>query len=584
MNLKDLQLIEPSFPGMCPITEAVDALAHSTETKERGAIFTRGEVVDFVLDLVGYTASKALYEIRLLEPSFGEGDFLLPAIERLLSSVAAARKRGTRVPPLDNCIRGVELHKASYEHTRGKVTALLQSQGVSSTEAERLSGVWLVHGDFLLVPLPSAFDVTCGNPPYLRQEEIPAVLLQEYKRRYSTIFDRADLYVPFIERCLRLLDKGGKLSFICADRWMKNRYGGPLRALIARDYHVSAYVDMADVQAFHSDVIAYPAITVIERAPAGATLVASSPSLEPAALKALAKALRGEAKPLPAGVHRLEGVAQGEEPWVFQQSRSIDLVRRIEAEYPVLEDAGCKVGIGVATGADGVYVRKMDDLDVEPERKLPLVMTRDIASGRVEWRGYGVLNPFEDDGSLVSLARYPRFAKYLEAHRDAIVGRHVAKRDSAKWYRTIDRITAPLAMQPKLLIPDIKGEAHVVYEEGHLYPHHNLYYVVSDEWDLRALQGILLSDLTRLFVATYSTKMRGGFLRFQAQYLRRLRVPRWPDVSPTMRQRLIAAAESLDVQRCNQAVAALYHLTPEEQQALQEARDGPRTGRVPATS
>jgi hypothetical protein len=40
------------------------------------------------------------------------------------------------------------------------------------------------------------------------------------------------------------------------------------------------------------------------------------------------------------------------------------------------------------------------------------------------------------------------------------------------------------------------------------------------------LQAVLLSAVTRLFVATYSTKMRGGFLRFQAQYLRRIRIPR----------------------------------------------------------
>ena len=580
MNFKNLHLKEPSLPGMCAITDAVHALAHSTEAKERGAIFTRREVVDFILDLVGYTKSKALYRLRLLEPSFGEGDFLLPAIERLLLSVAAARKRGAEVPALDDCIRGVELHKKSYDHTKGKLTTLLESHGFARVEAVRLAGVWLMHGDFLLVPLPDSFHMACGNPPYLRQEQIAGPLLQEYKKRYSTIFDRADLYIPFIERSLRLLTVKGKVSFICADRWMKNRYGGPLRALIAREFHVSAYVDMVDVQAFHSDVIAYPAITVIERVSAGPTLVASSPSLEPVELKALAKALRGETKTLPNGVHRLEGVTQGEEPWVFQQSSSIGLVRRIESEYPLIEDAGCKIGIGVATGADGVFVRKMDELDVEPERKLPLAMTRDITSGHVEWRGYGVLNPFEDDGSLASLARYPRFARYLETHREAITGRHVAKRDSSRWYRTIDRITAPLALRPKLLIPDIKGEAHVVYEEGRLYPHHNLYYVVSDVWDLRALQGILLSNLTRLFVATYSTKMRGGFLRFQAQYLRRLRVPVWSEVPLALRRRLIAAAESLDVEQCNQVVAVLYHLTSGEQQALQEARDGARTGEL----
>ena len=36
-------------------------------------------------------------------------------------------------------------------------------------------------------------------------------------------------------RSLGLLATGGQLSFICADRWMKNRYGGPLRAMVAKD-------------------------------------------------------------------------------------------------------------------------------------------------------------------------------------------------------------------------------------------------------------------------------------------------------------------------------------------------------------
>jgi len=37
------------------------------------------------------------------------------------------------------------------------------------------------------------------------------------------------LYIPFIERSLCMLAPGGALGFICADRWMKNRYGAPLR-------------------------------------------------------------------------------------------------------------------------------------------------------------------------------------------------------------------------------------------------------------------------------------------------------------------------------------------------------------------
>ena len=146
------------------------------------------------------------------------------------------------------------------------------------------------------------------------------------------------------------------------------------------------------------------------------------------------------------------------------------------------------------------------------------------------------------------------------------MGRHCAQKIPANWYRTIDRITPSLAVRPKLLIPDIKGEAHVVFENGalSLYPHHNLYYVVSDDWDLRALQAVLLSSLTRLFVATYSTKMRGGFLRFQAQYLRRIRLPRWADVSEALQTELSDAAIKRDLRACNRAVFKLYGLSQNE--------------------
>ena len=77
-----------------------------------------------------------------------------------------------------------------------------------------------------------------GNPPYVRQELIPDVLMAEYRARYRTIYDRADLYIPFIERSLTSLSPGGQLGFICADRWMKNKYGGPLRKLVSDRFHL----------------------------------------------------------------------------------------------------------------------------------------------------------------------------------------------------------------------------------------------------------------------------------------------------------------------------------------------------------
>lgn len=561
-------LQEPSLFGDCAVSQAVAALSNAG-VEERGAIFTRREVVEFILDLSGYTADQPLHAKRLLEPSFGDGDFLIPVIDRLLASWSAAGKPPV-IASLSDAIRAVELHRITFEGTRRKVLSHLTDAGISVLDAENLCKAWLIYGDFLLVPLPGRFDAVVGNPPYVRQEMIAEALINEYRARYRTIYDRADIYVPFIERSLSCLSKNGRLGFICADRWMKNRYGGPLRQFVAEGFHLKIYVDMVDTPAFHSEVIAYPAITILTREKAKVTRIARRPQIEAVTLSTLASALLSESQPLPeSGVKEMTGVAAGEEPWILESSDQLALVRRLERAFPPLEESGCKVGIGVATGADHAFIGPFDQLDVEPCRKLPLVMTRDINQGSVAWRGLGVVNPFAPDGKLVDLSEFPRLKCYIEARRQEIAGRHVAQKAPTNWYRTIDRIYPEIAAKPKLLIPDIKGAAHIVYENQGLYPHHNLYFITSESWDLHALQAVLMSGIARLFVAVYSTKMRGGYLRFQAQYLRRIRLPEWPNVPTHLKAALIAAGEHGDVQAANGAVFELYNLTPEEMGALE---------------
>ncbi len=568
MSLR-LQLRQPSLLDDCPVAAAVATLANSGSVDQRGAVFTRKEVVDFVLDLVGYTADQPLVRMSLLEPAFGAGDFLLPAVDRLLAVWRRTGVAATALADLSGCIRAVELHGVTFQQTQQALIGRLRAAGIPLGAARGLTDRWLIQSDFLLAELPDAFDVVVGNPPYVRQELIPADLLAEYRQRYSTIYDRADLYVPFIERSLRSLGAGGVLGFICSDRWMKNKYGGPLRALVADGFHLRAHVDMTDTDAFHSDVIAYPAISIVARTAGGSTRMAVRPPIDAISLKELADQLLSSAPPAADGpVKELVGVASGSEPWLLDATDQWQIVRRLEGRFPLLEEAGCRVGIGVATGADKAFIAPFEELDVEDSRKQPLVTTRDLRDGTVQWSGLGVVNPFDEGGGLVDLAAYPRLRRYLESRKAEIAGRHCARKSPAGWYRTIDRITPSLTRTPKLLIPDIKGHAHVVHEEGRLYPHHNLYFVTSGEWDLRALQAVLLSKVARAFVVAYSTRMRGGYLRFQAQYLRRIRLPLWRDVSPDLRQRLTAAGKDRELAACDCVAAELYGLTAAEAASL----------------
>jgi len=60
------------------------------------------------------------------------------------------------------------------------------------------------------------------------------------------------------------------------------------------------------------------------------------------------------------------------------------------------------------------------------------------------------------------------------------------------------------------------------------------------------LGGLLLSDVSNLFIEAYSVRMRGGFLRFQAQYLRRIRLPRRESVDADAATSLAAAFDARD--------------------------------------
>jgi hypothetical protein len=562
-NPKQLTLFQLPLAG-----DVLEEMARNAErgVEERGAIFTKKEIVEFILDLVGYTTERPLYTLRTLEPSFGQGAFLLPIVERLLKTFTVSTDI-RKFERLHKAIFAVELHRSTFEETRSKLAAKLKDAGLHPEQVESVLSSWLKNADFLLEPLTPNFDFVIGNPPYVRQERIPDILLSEYRRRFKTIYDRADLYIPFLEHSLTSLVSKGALGFICADRWMKNRYGGPLRQLVFQHFRLKYYVDMFSIEPFDSDVIAYPAVTVITREQCGSTRLAHKPKIDSDSLGKLSKALLSP-QLNDINIKELSGILCNDDPWILESSDQIEIVRRLERDFPTLEDAGCKVGIGVATGADKVFIGKMEELDVEDDRKLPLAMTRDIQSGEVQWRGFGVINPFRNDGGLVNLDDYPRLKRYLFQRDSELRARHVSKKNPEGWFRTIDRITPALARAPKLLIPDIKENAHIVYEDGNLYPHHNLYFITSTGWDLKALRALLMSGTARLFVATYSTKMHGGFMRFQAQYLRRIRIPRWNKVPEDLREQLIDAANEGDLAACNVLAFELYGFSQKEREAL----------------
>lgn len=532
------------------------------ETTEHGEVFTRRWVVELILDLVGYTTDKDLVTLRAIEPACGSGAFLVPMIERIVES---ARLYGRDLTGAHTALSATDLVPENAGQSRQAARVTLGNAGVLPKVAEDLAEHWIRSGDFLLEPpVERSADFVVGNPPYVRLEAVPRERSDAYRIACATMGGRADVYVGFYEHGLKALRDDAALGFICADRWMRNAYGARLRAMVGDQWAVETLISMTGVDAFEDEVDAYPAVTVIRREEQsqGPLVIEGSAQLSETECGELVRfAANDQIKRLDGQCFhgaRLRGWFSGQGGWPHGSPDRLAVIADLEARYPSLEDTatGTKVGIGVATGADKVFITEDANL-VEPERLLPLALPRDIASGKVEWSGKYLVNPWCADG-LVEMDDWPRFADYLGHHKELLAKRHTAK--GGRWHKTIDRVIEGLVNREKLYLPDFKESIFPVLDNGETYPHHNLYWVISDEWDLKVLGGLILSDVANLFIEAYSVRMRGGFLRFQAQYLRRIRIPSRDSVDPETAKALADAFLRRDRIRATQLALPLYGL------------------------
>jgi hypothetical protein len=343
------------------------------ETK--GVVYTKRWVVELLLDLAGYRPENNLVDATAVEPAAGEGAFLGPMIERLLES---CRQFGRQLSECRDSLIAFELDEESAGRARILATDILLRNGVKRGLADSLSKGWIRTGDYLFEAVSMEADFVIGNPPYVRLEDIPEETATLYRDAYPTMRGRADLYVAFFEAGLRQLKEGGVCAFICADRWMRNQYGGELRELVTSAFSVDVVIEMRNADAFHDEVDAYPAITVIRRRTQGTTVVAcAGPDACAVGAQTLSAILlataRREPLALPRGLRTalVDTWFRGSDPWPCHSPAQLALLRHLEEHFQVLESYA-KVGIGVATGHDSVFITKDADL-VERSRLLKLV-------------------------------------------------------------------------------------------------------------------------------------------------------------------------------------------------------------------
>ena len=174
-------------------------IVSSDITSKRGEVFTRPEIVDYMLATIQHICQKKGWsQLRLLEPSCGRGAFIIPLIDALINEV-----QNWDAPFLPSFLCACDISLDNIAFVREMLGRRLEMAGCPLKRKEDLLNTWLICDDFLTHEFNSTFDVIVGNPPYIRFDDFSKAKQQEYTRNYFSFSNRCDIYIPFLRsHCL----------------------------------------------------------------------------------------------------------------------------------------------------------------------------------------------------------------------------------------------------------------------------------------------------------------------------------------------------------------------------------------------
>ena len=260
---------------------------------------------------------QQLTNIRVVDPACGSGAFLISTLRFLVDEWRALQRLRRQLTDdylhpesleidvirsiLSRNIYGVDINPASVEIT--KLTLwLFTARGdkpLSTLDEHIRTGNSLIGPDFFenLAPYSDeekervnafdwktsfpevfkngGFDSVVGNPPYVKLQnfrdfhgDMAEYLARPVDQRgcyESTQTGNFDLYLPFIEKGIQLLNDEGQLGYIAPSLWVMNEYGAGLRNYIARGENLWGWIDFGSYQVF-DEATNYTALQFYSRA------------------------------------------------------------------------------------------------------------------------------------------------------------------------------------------------------------------------------------------------------------------------------------------------------------------------------
>jgi len=447
--------------------QAINALHAAT------AIYTAEPVVEELLNAVDWPRGNR----RLVDPSCGDGVFLIGAMARLLRHRPDIDESGVA-----DLLQGWELHPAAARQARNRVASMLIGRGWPSSRAVTAALRMVRNADFLTEgPSGSYCHVIAGNPPYLRFVNVPELLRLEYQTALPS-YARADLLHAFLDRCASALLPDGEVALVTADRWLFNVGASRLREALGNRLAIATLRRLDPSTAFYrpkdrragSPPRIHP-VAVVMRSPSPASISLGAAPIFP---------------------DRMMGSTDARERRTLGEIASVSLA-------PWL-------------GTKGIFVVDKETAAKLPaEHLVPAIDTDDIRDGQLQEPTRYAIRTSPDCSPPLAIM------DHLEVNRHRMAKRGLRK---TPWLPPESWHKRPLD-KPLLLVPRIARSLRPVRVPPGILPiNHNLSIVAAGKRSLDEIEDLLLSEESNDWMRTHAARLEDGFFSLTTRLLRQLPV------------------------------------------------------------
>jgi len=462
-------------------------------------------------------------------------------------------------------------------------------------EEERLRiNVFDWQAEFVEIMKAGGFDSVIGNPPYVRMEGFKDIK-QYLRERYTCHDERSDLYAYFIEKEHGLLKQGGLFGMIVSNKFIRAKYGKPLRGFLESNTTIKTIVDLAGLPVFRGATVRTIVMISENEQGNGRRRVAYSPPPTAENFLAVETGVETLAEAAAPQAYSIPLVELREAGWRLIRTDYSKLLDQLSHDCRSLEAfLGIPICYGVKSGLVDAFVlehRKGKTMRRERDCQRiirPYVIGRDVTR----------YSPLKVEQFIIYTPRGADISKCKKIlqHLRPFKARLDARSTRQKWYELQQPQERYVKMmeEPKIIYPDIATECRFTID--------NLGQVCGDTTfaiptrDL-ALLGILNSRISNFYFKQVCAALEGPsdlYLRFKTQYVSKFPVPSRipPDIAQSLQTRvqqmldlhkhltkLKTAHEQTVLQRqitavdqqIDQLVYKLYGLTDKEIAIVEEA-------------